>query len=158
MAAPNPNTNPPSVVIAVNCQAPAGARDALESRKNGIVMALIQSMDLTMLTSINARREYISSAIARTVQMLARWVENPRMAASTAVTTRADMAQDRSTAEPIRPESARPVLHVAEQRSKILRLVNSGPTAIRLMFRGQIMRFAAVLFPPLSEKHCKWAE
>src|ERR1700730_160945 len=158
MAAPNPNTNPPSVVIAVNCQAPAGARDALESRKNGIVMALIQSMDLTMLTSINPRREYKSSAVALIVQMLARWAEKPKMAASTAVTTRVDMAQYRSTAEPIRAESARSVLQVAEQRSEIPRLVNSGPTAIRLMFSGQIMRFAAVLLPPRSDKHCKWAE
>jgi hypothetical protein len=54
------------------------------------------------------------------------------------------MAQYGSTAEPTRAESARCVAHVAGQRSKILRLVNSGPTAIRLMFSGQIMRFATV--------------
>src|SRR5262245_50290574 len=39
MAAPNPNRNPPSVVIVDNCQAPAGAGDVRDSRKNGIVMA-----------------------------------------------------------------------------------------------------------------------
>src|SRR5438552_3993418 len=98
IAAPNPNTKPPSVVIADNCQAPAGAGDALDSRKNGIVTALVHSIDLTILASMNPRREYRSSAIARTVQMLARWVEKPRTAASTAVVTRADMAQYGATA------------------------------------------------------------
>src|SRR6266404_6092837 len=91
MAAPNPNTNPPSIVIVDNCQAPAGAGDVWDSRKNGIVMAVIHSMDLPMLASMNARREYKSSATPRTVQMLARWAEKPRMNASIAVTTRAGM-------------------------------------------------------------------
>src|SRR5438445_9528929 len=91
MAAPNPNTNPPSIVIVDNCQAPAGAGEVWDSRKNGIVTALIHSIDLTMLASMNPRREYKSSATARTVQMLARCAEYPRMAASTAVATRAGM-------------------------------------------------------------------
>src|ERR1700751_5344039 len=67
-----------------SCQAPPGSGEVLDTTKKGIVTALIHSMDLMMLASMKPRRECNSSAPARTVQMLARWAEKPRMAASTA--------------------------------------------------------------------------
>jgi hypothetical protein len=60
------------------------------------VTALIHSMDLMMLASIKPCREYKCSAPARTVQMLARWAEKPRMAASIAIMTSADKTDLRS--------------------------------------------------------------
>src|SRR5215472_6405465 len=67
-----------------SCQAPPGSGEVLDTTKKGIVTTLIHSTDLMMLASMKPRREHNSSAPARTVQMLARWVEKPRMAASTA--------------------------------------------------------------------------
>src|SRR5580704_7957580 len=74
-----------------SCQAPPVTGAVPDIRKKGIVTALIHRMDLMMLASIKPRREYKSSAPARTVQMLARWAEKPRMAASIARMTSADM-------------------------------------------------------------------
>jgi len=67
-----------------SCQAPPGSGEVLDTTKKGIVTALIHSTDLMMLASMKPRRECKSSAPARTVQMLARWAEKPRMAASPA--------------------------------------------------------------------------
>ena len=92
MAAPTPNTKPPSTAASESCHAPACGGIVMETRKNGIVTALAHSIDLAMLASMKPRRELMSSATARTVQTLARWVAKPRMAASTAVKASASMS------------------------------------------------------------------
>ena len=87
MAAPRPNRNPPSNVIRVNCQPPIWPAAAGISHKKGSVRAITQSADLPMLASMKAVRALMTSATARTVQMLPRCAAKPKRPANRQATT-----------------------------------------------------------------------
>ena len=82
MAAPSPNRKPPSKEITVNCQPPIWLAAAGISQRNGSVSAITQSADLPMLASMKPVRALITSATARTVQILARCAAKPKRPAN----------------------------------------------------------------------------
>src|SRR5262249_55102447 len=83
---------PPSTAMIDSVHAPLCGGALIDRRKNGIVTALAHRIELPTLASMKARCELISSATARTVQMLARWVAKPRIAASATTAISAGIA------------------------------------------------------------------
>src|SRR5664279_3872019 len=81
MAAPNPNSRAPPSAVEVRRQPPALLAAADITQKNGIVRMITHSADLPMLANMNAVRALITSATARTVQILARCAAKPSKAA-----------------------------------------------------------------------------